>query len=53
MVGTMPDPQTGQPIQKRTVITLHDRDHHSMEMFFQGADGNEFKGMEIQYRRQG
>lgn len=51
MVGTMTDPQTGQPLQKRTVISLHDNDHHSMQMFFSGPDGNEFKGMEIHYRR--
>ena len=37
--------------QKKSVITLTDRDHHSMEMYFNGPDGSEMKGMEIKYTR--
>ncbi len=50
MIGEMTNPQTGQPMQKRSVITLQDNDRHKMEMYFiQG--GQEFKGMEIGYTR--
>ena len=51
MTSEMLDPQTMQPTQKKSVITLKDRDHHSMEMYFSGPDGKETKGMEIQYTR--
>lgn len=51
MVGRMTDPQSGKPMTKRSVITLQDDDHHQIEMFFQGPDGNEFKAMEIKYTR--
>ncbi|MBT8485686.1 MAG: DUF1579 domain-containing protein [Phycisphaerae bacterium] len=51
MTGTMPNPQTGGTMTKKSVITLKDRDHHSLEMYFDGPDGNEFKAMEIQYTR--
>lgn len=40
----------GEASTKRSVITLVDDDHHQMEMFF-SKDGQEFKGMEIQYIR--
>ena len=52
MIGEMTDP-AGKAMQKRSVITLKDDDHHVMEMYFKGADGNEMKGMEIQYTRKG
>ncbi len=52
MIGEMTDP-AGKAMQKRSVITLNDDDHHVMEMYFKGADGNEMKGMEIQYTRKG
>ncbi len=42
---------TMQSKQKKSVITLTDRDHHCMEMFFTDSDGNEVKGMEIKYTR--
>ena len=42
---------TMRSTQKKSVITLTDRDHHSMEMFFKDSDGNEIKGMEIKYIR--
>lgn len=51
MMGKMTDPRTGQPFQKRSVITLVDQDHHRLEMFFTGPDGKDFKAMEITYRR--
>jgi len=44
-------PQTGQAMQKRSVITLIDDDHNKIEMFFTGDDGNEMKAMEINYTR--
>lgn len=51
MVGEVPNPQTGKPMRKKSVIKLIDNDHHSMEMFFEGPDGSELKGMEITYKR--
>ena len=51
MEGTMTNPQTGKPVVKRSVITLVDEDHHTMEMYFETPDG-ESKGMEIRYRRE-
>lgn len=51
MTGEVVNPQNGSVLKKRTVIRLKDRDHHSMESFFAGPDGHEFKGMEIEYER--
>lgn len=50
MSGELTNPQTGRPVRKRSVITLHDADHHTMEMYFESPEG-EMKGMEISYRR--
>ena len=50
MVGEMPNPQTGGMMKRRSVVTLRDDDHHTMEMFF-GQDGQESKAMEIEYTR--
>ena len=50
MRGEMTNPQNGATIVKRSVITLVDDDHHTMEMFFESPEG-EMKGMEISYRR--
>jgi len=50
MEGRIPSPQTGQPMIKRSVITLVDRDRHEMEMFFV-TDGRETKAMAIAYER--
>ena len=52
MEGEMTNPQTGRPISKRSVITLVDDDHHTMEMYF-ATDEGEAKGMEIRYERRG
>lgn len=51
MESQVPGPQSGELMQKRSVVTLIDNDHHSLEMYFTGADGNEMKSMEIQYER--
>jgi hypothetical protein len=50
MTGQMPDPQTGSPLTKRSVVTLQSDDQHKLEMYF-GKDGQEFKAMEIEYTR--
>lgn len=52
MIGQITDPQTRRPMNKKSIITLQDNDHHLMEMFFEGPDGGEVKGMEIRYTRQ-
>ena len=49
MVGEMPTPDG--VIKKKSVVTLQGNDQHMIEMFFQMPDGNEAKGMEIQYTR--
>lgn len=49
MSGEMKQPG-GEMITKRSVITLEDEDHHSVEMYFVKG-GEEFKGMEIRYTR--
>lgn len=51
MIGQMTCGQTGQPMTKKSVITLIDDNTHTMEMFFDKGDGNECKMMEIQYTR--
>jgi hypothetical protein len=51
MVGSFPDPASGKPIRKRSVITLIDRTRHTMECYFQGPDGRESKTMAIEYAR--
>lgn len=49
MTSEMADPGGGR-MARRSVITLEDEDHHSMESFFI-REGQEFKGMEIRYTR--
>lgn len=51
LVGEMVNPQDGTLLQKRSVITLEDRDHHRLEMFFTDRTGNEFRAMEVHYTR--
>ena len=51
MEGDMQDPASGAIMTKRSVVTVHDTDHHTMEMFFSGPDGHEFKAMQIDYTR--
>lgn len=45
-------PQAPGPMKRRTVITLIDDDHHSMETYM-GSGAEESKSMEIQYVRDG
>lgn len=49
MIGEMVGPD-GNTFVKRSVITLEDDDHHSIEMFFKHGD-RESKAMEIRYKR--
>lgn len=51
MHSEMDDPMTGKRTKKRSVITIIDKDHHSMEMFFTPVGGTETRCMEIQYKR--
>ncbi|MFG0275009.1 MAG: DUF1579 family protein [Phycisphaerales bacterium] len=51
MVGTLTNPETGQPMQKRSVFRVLDQNRHTMETWFAGPDGAEFKSMEIAFER--
>jgi hypothetical protein len=51
MRGTLTDPTTRQPLQKRSVIRYLEPDAHTLEMFFTNAQGQEGKAMEIRYTR--
>lgn len=51
MTGSTPGEKPGTTMTKRSVITLKDNDHHSIEMYFEGPQGGEVKAMEIQYTR--
>lgn len=51
MHGSFANPETGQPMSKRTVITVRDDDRHTMEMFFDVPGMGEMKTMEIEYTR--
>lgn len=44
-------PGAPQEMAKRSVIRLIDDNNHSMESFVTGPDGNEFRTMEITYKR--
>lgn len=50
MTGEMANPQSGASMTKRSVMTVRDANHHSMEMFFDAGEG-EVKSMEILYER--
>jgi hypothetical protein len=49
--GTMADPLTGKDSHVRVKLTVHDADHHTMEMSGPGPDGKDFKMMEMAYTR--
>lgn len=49
--STMTNPQNGGPMEKRTIVTVQDADHYTMEMWFRDPDGPEIKAMEIRYTR--
>lgn len=51
MSGEYTSPMDGSTVQKRSVIRLKDKDHHSMESFAVGPDAKESKSMEITYVR--
>ncbi len=54
MMGQSPDPQnphSNNTITKKSIITLIDNDHHTLEMSFQSPDGSWNKCMKIEYRR--
>lgn len=51
MLGTMTNPQTGRPMNKKSVVTLHDDNSHEMEMFFDTGDGDWCRSMHIAYTR--
>ncbi len=52
MVSEIINPETHKPMKKKSVITLKDRDHHTMESYFEGPDGKMTKTMAITYERQ-
>lgn len=49
--STLTNPHRGGPMEKRTILTLVDEDHHTMELWFRDPDGPEVKAMEIRYQR--
>jgi hypothetical protein len=49
--GTMADPMTGKDSPITSKVTVTDADHHTMEMWAPGPDGESFKMMEIVYTR--
>ena len=51
--GTMADVMAGKHVPVRFVQTTIDADHHTLEMFSKGPDGKEFRGMFLEYSRQG
>jgi hypothetical protein len=51
MLGSMTNPETGKPMRKRSIITLHDDNSHEMEMSFETAPDKWSKGMHIEYTR--
>lgn len=50
MKSEMPNPEGGT-ITRTTIISLKDRDHHTMEAYMSGPDGVDRKTMEIEYER--
>lgn len=51
MMSSMTNPQTGKAVNKKSVITLKDESHHTMEMFFDMGDGAWTRSMLIEYTR--
>ncbi|GAB4194182.1 MAG: hypothetical protein Tsb002_25440 [Wenzhouxiangellaceae bacterium] len=45
------NPQTGGPMEKRTILMIDDDDHHRAEYWFREPEGPEIKAMEIHYSR--
>jgi hypothetical protein len=51
MHSALNHPSSGRPMNKRTVITLIDNDHHRMESYVAMDGDSEYKNMEIDYQR--
>lgn len=51
MTCQVPNPMSGELMDKKSVITLIDNDHNKIEMFYKLPDGSEAKNMEIEYER--
>lgn len=53
MTSEMTNPMGPGTLEKRTVITYVDEDHHTMESYMKPPGGEETKSMEIRYERKG
>lgn len=51
MSGTFDNPADGSPMHKKSVFKVLSNDEHTLEMFFPGPDGKDFKIMDIHYTR--
>ena len=51
LMGTMPNPQTGQDMKSKEVVTQTDADHMKFEMHCDMGGGEQMKMMEINYTR--
>lgn len=49
--GSSMDPMSGKEVKNREVYKMINDNHHVFELYSPGADGKEFKTMEINYRR--
>jgi hypothetical protein len=49
--STMADPVTKKSVDLKTKVIVADKNHHTMEMWGPGPDGNVYKMMEINYTR--
>lgn len=49
--GKMMDPSLNKEVDVKETYRVIDNDHHVMTMYAQGADGKEFKTMEINFTR--
>lgn len=46
-----PDASTGKIVKFREILEIESNDTHTLTMYMAGADGKEFKNMEIRYTR--
>ena len=53
MLGEHIDPTSGQLIQRKTIISLANENHHSMSTYRIEEDGSEQLTMQIDYKRDG
>ena len=47
--STLTNPQSGGPMEKRTIITIVDEHRYQMEIWFRDPDGPEIKAMEMEF----